>query len=158
MAWENGGIPSQIPSHLSPMEWVQPCLQQGQENSQCSEFLFNSKVQSFGAHKWLLSSLTGHPVILACSQLLFISDSLLDLVCGACMATGHAAVLDAWSSALWTENTWTHRPGHQKWARERCSLLEAMERTGKCIMQVQVMSKSKRASLIPWVILGWMWD
>ena len=114
MTWENGRIPSQTPSHFSAMEWVQPCPQQGQKNSQFSEFLFHSKAQSFGAHKWLLSSLTSHPVILACSQLLFISYSPLELVCGAWMAKGHAAALDAWSSAPWTENTWAHRPGHQQ--------------------------------------------
>ena len=51
--------------------------QQGLDKSQCPQFLLHFRAQSFGARRWLLSSLSPHPGGLACSQLLSMSGSLL---------------------------------------------------------------------------------
>ena len=57
--------------------------QQGQDKDQCPEFWLQFKVR---VHRRLLSS---HPCSLTCSRLLSLSDSLLESVCGACVAMGH---------------------------------------------------------------------
>ena len=81
------------------MEIVQPFSQQGQDKEQCLEFLLHFKVQSFGACRWLLSSFSPHQGGLACSQLLSISRSLLELVFGAHRAMGHATAGATWFCA-----------------------------------------------------------
>ena len=50
-------------------ESVQLCSLQGQDKNQSPDFLLHIKVQCFGTHRWLLSSLSPHPGCLACSQL-----------------------------------------------------------------------------------------
>ena len=54
-----------------------PSPQQDQQKSQCPEFLPQFKVQSFGAHRWLLSGRSPHIVSLGCLWQLPVSDCLL---------------------------------------------------------------------------------
>lgn len=78
---------SQSPSPFSALERHKG-PQQDQDKIQGAESLLHVKVQCFGTCRWLLSSPSPHLGSLACSKLLCISGSLLELVYGACMAHG----------------------------------------------------------------------
>ena len=111
------------------MEEAQLCPRQGQGKSQCPEFLLHFKVQSFGAHRQLLSSLSHYPGSLACSWLLSISGPLLEPARVAYMAMG-MRLLEPHGWVLLGERAQecTGAVHHQvgKTARETGSLLEAM--------------------------------
>ena len=85
--WENGELPSQ-----------NPFPHQDREKRQCREFPLQFKVQSFGAHRQLLSGHRPHPGSLSCSWTLFISGSLLEPACRALTTMDHAAARPASAS------------------------------------------------------------
>ena len=119
------------------------------------QFLVHVKVQCFGTCRGLLSSLSPHSGSLACSQVLSISGSLLELVCGA--HTAHGCML--------SDERGHERMGQSitRWARESerlppggCGLGHGENRQVHC--ESQVMSErqreTERDSLLPGIVLA----
>ena len=93
--------------------------QEGQDESQHPEFLLYFKVQSFRAHRRLLSGVSPHPGSLACSRLLSTLGSLLEPACGDHVAHGHVGTGESIFDSLVREHMNAPEVHHQVGKRDK---------------------------------------